>query len=183
MVKEKYPGKHIIYQQSLTVEGVQEWLQLLDTYPAEEQLPSLDIDYDVYGEGEAKLAWFDEVLSIQSTTGNALQCADHLLKNIYQKITEEQLPIRHLKFLINNAIKISYTSVPLKNDFIEVDGEPAGNASLLINARVQTEPGILEKIIQDAIEETEKAMLCSITQNSLASFKPGYPTPTYRLQN
>lgn len=181
LIDQKYPEKQIIYQQSLTPDGINEWLHLLDNFTGYQQLPSLEIDYDIYGNGEAKLAWFDDLLTIQATAGNALQCADYLLNNIYTKIKEQQLPIGHLKFLIDDTIKISITALSLKNDPIHLSSTAAERVTILINARVQTAPNLLSKIIDESIKQTEKVTFCSILQNGRASFKPSYPTPSYRI--
>ena len=108
-----------------------------------------------------------------------LQQAEDLINNIYKKINAHQYPVGHLKFLINGAIKISFTSNTQPAVTIKI--EPAASAALLINIRVQTEPEIIEQLIAAAIKELEMQSGCKIIVNSLSAFQPGYPHPTYRI--
>ena len=108
-----------------------------------------------------------------------MQQAEDLLNNIYKKIIAHQHPVGHLKFLINGAIKISFTSNT--QPAVELKIEPSASVSLLINIRVQTEPEILEQLIAEAVKEGEMQSGCKIIVNSLSAFQPGYPRPTYRI--
>ncbi len=179
IMREKYAEKILLYQNSLDEDSILHWLQMLSHYQSSTSLESLDLDYDLYGSGEASLAWLDQELEIYSADNNALQHANDLINNIYEKITQYRYPIGHLKFLINHQVKISFTSntqpkVAIKND-------PAGYTILLINLRVQTDPEMLVQIIANAILEIEFQYGCKIIVNSLAAFRPGYPRPTYRI--
>ena len=179
LMQEKYGSKILLYQNSLDEDNIQHWLHTLNNYQSAGMLQSLNIDYDIYAAGEAKLAWLDQELEIYSANNNALQQAEDLINNIYKKINEHQYPIGHLKFLINGAIKISFTSNTQPAVTIKI--EPAASVALLINIRVQTQPEIIEQLITAAIKEVEMQSGCKIVVNSLSAFQPGYPRPTYRI--
>lgn len=179
IMQKKYGNKILLYQNSLDKSNVLQWLQLLDNDTPVAALQSLEINYDIYASGEAKLAWVDEMLEIFSADNNALQQAAELINKIYQKITDQQYPIGHLKFLINDAIKISFTSngeAP-----VSIKQRAAISATVLINMRVQTAPGVITQLIADAIKETEIQSDCSIIVSSMSAFQPGYPQPAYRM--
>jgi Ni2+-binding GTPase involved in maturation of urease and hydrogenase len=182
IMQEKYPGKTVLYQNSLDPAGIDQWLQASDQYQAVHTLRSLEIDYDIYGAGEARLAWLDQELEIYSVENNAWQNATTLINRIYKKITEKHWPIGHLKFIVDGETKISYTS----GAEAEMTGElinkkASGSATLLINARVQTEPEQLATLISDAINETEAGSACKIIIGMVSYFQPGYPKPTHRI--
>jgi len=179
LVQEKYKSKILLYQNSFDEDKIQHWLSTLNSYQSAGLLQSLNIDYDTYAAGEARLAWLDQELEIYSATNNALQQAEDLINNIYKKINALPYPIGHLKFLINGAIKISFTSTMQPPVTIKV--EPATSVSLIINIRVQTEPGIITQLIAEGIKETEMESGCKIIVNSLSAFQPGYPHPAYRI--
>jgi G3E family GTPase len=179
LMQEKYGSKILLYQNSLDEDNIQQWLKTLNDYQSAGMLQSLSIDYDIYAAGEAMLAWFDQELEIYSADNNALQQAEDLINNIYKKINEHQYIIGHLKFLINGAVKISFTSNTQPDVAIKI--EPAASVALLINIRVQTEPEIIEQLIAAALQETEMQSGCKIVVNSLSTFQPGYPRPAYRI--
>jgi len=100
LVGEKYSDKTILYQNSQDKESVHQWLKTLNRYTAVETLRSLAIDYDIYAAGEAKLAWFDQVLELISSDNNAIGNAELLINTIFKKINERGYNIGHLKFFI-----------------------------------------------------------------------------------
>ena len=176
---DKYSDKITLYQNSFDTTDVRGWLKVLDnkfvTTPS-----SLHINYDMYGAGEARLAWHDQQVEIQSGNYNAMQATNGLIKTISQKIQFNEYPIGHLKFLLNNEKKISITHTSQEEVFDNIV-EERKYAGLLINARVQTSPETLSHIVSEAIKETEIKFDCKIVVKSNASFQPGYPKPAYRI--
>ena len=180
IINEKYGDKIILYQNSLDPISIQQWLDVLDNQLIE--MPStLQIDYNVYGDGEAKLAWHDQAIEIYSPDYNADQSAVDLMKIIYQKIHLNKYPVGHLKFLLNGERKISFTYDPEEDLLDTIENKKNNSATLLINARVQTSPQRLSQLMSDAIKEAEIKSNCKIVVKSLASFQPGFPTPTHRI--
>lgn len=185
VVKMEYPGKKVVYQDSLKRDSIQKWLSVLNAFQPKAR-KSLVIDYDIYGSGEAELAWLDAEIDIFTIEQDAVSCGIALINKIYSKINSLQLAIGHLKFLIDDGVhqkKISFTSIKmsaLQDEFVEFDSK---KIKLLINARIQAGPGQLEKIITENIWELESQMDCEIIENKVAAFKPGYPKLTYRILN
>lgn len=179
IMNEKYGDKILLYQNSFDAINIRQWVHILDNETFE-NASSLQIDYEVYGEGEAKLAWHDQEVEIFSAQNNAAQIAVALMKLIYQKIHLNKYAIGHLKFLLNGKKKISFANGSQELlDSIQI--EKSDSATLLINGRVQTSPGILSRLMSEAIEETGINFHCKITVKNLASFQPGFPRPTYRI--
>lgn len=180
IVNKKYGDKVLLYQNSFDKKDIQHWLHVLENRLFN-KLPSLQIDYNIYGNGEAKLAWLDQQLKIQSMSYDAARATNCLIKTISQKIHLSEYPIGHLKFLLNGEEKISVTNVSREESFSAVADDKNSSAGLLINARVQTSPETLSHIISDAIKETELKFDCKIAVKSNVSFQPGYPKPTHRI--
>lgn len=180
MMNEKYGDKILLYQNSLDPICIQQWLHVLDNQLIEKP-PSLQIDYEVYGDGEAKLAWHDQAIEIYSPNYNALQAAVNLMRKIYQNIHLNKYPVGHLKFLLNGEKKISFTYALDEELLDTIENKKNHAATLLINARVQASPERLSQLISEAIKEIEIKSNCKIGVKSLASFQPGFPRPTYRI--
>ncbi len=180
MMNELYSHKTLIFQNSLNAGSIGQWMHALNNESPANTLSSLDINYDVYGAGEAMLAWLDEDLEIYSAS-SALKDTYDLINLIYKKITEQHFAIGHLKFLLNDSEKISFTSTTQQLIEPGPEGDLSSSASLLINARVQTTPEMLSKLVADAIEAISITSGCTMVVNSLSAFQPGYPRPTYRL--
>lgn len=178
-MKEKYADKTLLYQNSNDSDGVRKWLQTLNNTNVA-GMQSLNIDYDIYGAGEAQLAWLDEELEIYSSTNNAGDAAAALMNKIFAVTRAHDYAIGHLKFLLNGAEKVSYTATTQEAMIIQ-QRAAAQKAFLLINARVQTTPELLQVLINEAIKEIEDQHNCTILVSSLSAFKPGYPRPTHRI--
>ncbi|HET6252911.1 MAG TPA: GTP-binding protein [Puia sp.] len=182
LLAERYPRKIVLYQNSFNSDHILRWLQTLEQLSSRsDDLPSLNIDYDLYGAGEAQLAWLDQYLVIESPSLNAQAAALTLVT----RMSQTKHPIGHLKCLIDDAIKISFTSTgstghtPTYPSHIPI--HPAASASLLINARIQTTPAILSELIAGAIQATEEEQGCTIRTLTASCFQPGYPRPTHRV--
>ncbi len=178
LMQEKYGAKTLLYLSANDHDGIQQWLHTLDSISTTPS-SSLQIDYDIYGAGEAKLAWLDEEITIYSSNNRAIHNAVVLANNIYQKIKLKQYAIGHLKYMINGSIKLSYTATSEPGQ-PQISINPP-SATVLINARVQTTPEELNSLVQDTIKEIESATGSQITVSSISAFKPGYPRPTYRI--
>lgn len=178
-LQKNYTDKQIIFINGTDNDSIKQWLNIIQKPEQQNNPSSLNIDYDIYGAGEAKLAWLDAELKIYSSANNAQQIAIELTQNIYQNIQHANLSVGHLKFLIDDNIKISYTSSA--EECINIKTDNTSSAFILINARIQTMPTLLNTLVHKAIQQTESENSCSIVQESFTSFQPGYPKPKHRI--
>lgn len=180
LVDRKYGNKILLYQNSFDATDIWQWIHELNNKPS--IFPSsLKIDYNIYGAGEGKLAWHDQQIEIYSTTNDALRSAVYIMKSIWQEIHSENYPIGHLKFLLNDAKKISITYDCGEEIFDEIRSGESDFARLLINARVQALSEDLSRIISETLKRTEIMFNSRITISNTSSFYPGFPMPTYRM--
>lgn len=185
LIANEYGDKIILYQNSLSEESVTHWTQLITNNFHNASLRSApEIDYDIYGAGEAELAWLDEEIGIVTKDKSAVASAHFLMNTIYTKLTDHGYSIGHLKFLMddgNEQKKISFNAIAADLNDIVTNRPETDRIILLINARVQVSPSLLQKIIADAVIETELSAHCKIIEYNLSVFKPGYPRPTHRI--
>jgi len=181
-LESEFPEKTILYQNSFEENNIEKWMDVLEQFEPLDRV-SLDIDYDIYADGEAQLAWLDESMTIVSSQKNAVMIAKEIISQIDQDIKEKKLTISHLKFFVETEVwkkKISITSsLPLS--FYLSEENDAVQAHLLINARVETEPAVLQQIINDTLKQMVKKHDCNIMVEKWSAFKPGYPKPLHRI--
>jgi G3E family GTPase len=179
-----YPNKKIIYLDSYNENDIRKWINLLNDFNIPPHRNSLDLDYDIYSTGEAMLAWFDQKISIHTPEPVAVKIALILTDNIYKKINEGGDTIAHLKFLLSDDTwhkKISYTATGIREKFDKTESHLSNHLDVLINARVQTQPILLQQAIALSIEETIAATGCRIVSHAASSFQPAYPKPLHRI--
>ncbi len=178
-------GRLMLFQNSLTQEDIEKWLSAQQAFKKEEERKSLQINYEKYGAGEAKLAWLDETLTVSTANNNAVELAHALINKMYEKIRRKRYPIGHLKFLISSGQwqrKISFTS--LYEPFLKQTRQTvkSNTVTLLINARIETQPGQLKQILTDTINEIGTGDDCQIESKQSAVFQPQFPKPQHRIE-
>ena len=184
VIRDDYSDKAVLYQNSLAPQNIKQWLQSLDQFSMHTARTSLELDYDIYAEGEAMLAWLDESLDIHTTDHTAYQVALKIIDEIEVDIRAHGYTIGHLKFLIDDGKtqqKISRTMIEQGEQVVLSHPLATNTVSMLINARVQTEASALKEAIHEVIETIAAQTNSRILVKKLSSFQPAYPKPTYRM--
>jgi G3E family GTPase len=184
LIKDRYDSKQILFQNSLNNDSVSKWIELIDNSPKILEHKSIDIDYNIYGAGEANLAWLDEEIEIKSSSNSSVEFAYDFIEELSKKIVQKGLPIGHLKFHLNynnKSEKVSYTTIIDKSKQKTNIFEKSGSVDLLINARIQTSPEVLRDILTVALNQLKSKEGLSINEKFLSYFQPGFPNPTHRM--
>jgi G3E family GTPase len=188
LLAEKFPKKTILYQNSLDTESVGKWIETLNqsSGKAIQERKSLDIDYLVYGTGEAELAWFDQEIEIYSESADAPQIGKQIIEQILEGTTVRQWTIGHLKFILETddcTQKISFTTNINRRDLDELRVSKASDAKLVINARIETEPEDLKQMVAGIVQTIRNENKAILLELNTSAFKPGFPNPTHRMSN
>jgi Ni2+-binding GTPase involved in maturation of urease and hydrogenase len=188
-IKEQMTGGYrnttILFQHSFSEESVGSWLTVCEAYNDPSLRKALDIDYDIYGAGEAELAWLDEEIGIVAPDGTAIEAAYAVMQKIYAAITANGYPIGHLKFLLDDGqgqTKVSFTAIAGADDDDKASPH-CERVVIIVNARIQMAPAALQTLVRQTILEVEAGKDCRITEYNSSAFQPGYPRPTHRITN
>jgi G3E family GTPase len=182
-IRLEYPGKEIITQNSLLVEDASRWFSKLENGTSAFQKPSLNIDYQIYGAGETMLSWLDRKLVVRAPHKNATTVAQELIGAIFDQIQFHRLPIGHLKFFVETSDwseKISFTTTSTSGE-VGLHHPETNEVSILINARIQTSPDFLGKIVDNVLTKIQTTFNCEIELEKWALFQPDFPRPTHRI--
>lgn len=182
-IRAEFPGKIILHQNSWEEHDIARWIETLYQFTSAGKRRSLDIDYDIYGEGEAQLAWLDKTISVNTTGYDSLFIVEQIVRSIADQIQSNHFIIGHLKFFVeSNGLKqkISITSTSTGAD-IKMSRTESNEATVLINARVETDPSVLKKIVEQSLKQAEDRFGCKIIDGKWSVFKPGFPRPTHRI--
>jgi len=146
----------------------------------------LDIDYDVYAEGEAELGWLNSSLRLHATQPFPLDAVLlQIVEHLQRSLAEAGFEAAHLKtiglwegsFGVANLVSTSVSaelSLPSRALVTECD--------LVVNARVACDPVVLAEHVQQAIRAVCAAHHIVATEQQTQKFRPGRPVPTHRLQ-
>jgi G3E family GTPase len=178
-LNDRHPGKKLIAQSSIAKDAGGEWLRTISAQPAHTSLTSVEVDYDHYAVGEAKMGYLDQQLIVVSDKENAIRDALHIIEAFVRNINISGSPIGHVKFWLNDRYKLSYAATTAPELPAENEIGRAATCTLIVNARVQTDPANLYAMMSAAIAGGPY----NVQTVNASFFKPGYPRPVHRIQD
>jgi len=184
LLREHYPETPALRISARTGAGFDALVELLDQQGGFGR-KALEVDYDIYAEGEAELGWLNSSLTVRAEQPFAL---DDLLVGIIDRLRQELhaqgAETAHLKaiglwegfFGVANLISSdtrTELSLPSRCTVQEVD--------VIVNARVACDPAILQRTVEDCVREAAAMVGAEPEFRQTQSFRPGRPVPTHRL--
>lgn len=182
-LQEEFPKVSTMAISAYTGEGLEE---LFKFFEAEGQFGRniLEVDYDIYAEGEAMLGWLNATVDISS---DYLFSVDELLlklvKTLKTSLSRLGTEPAHLKVLcktdgeVGIANLVSNTAIPMLS---RQSSHQTKQGRLIINARVQMDPDSLHQQVKEALYALCQSHNLKTQVHSIESFKPGRPVPKYR---
>jgi hypothetical protein len=185
LLKRDFPQTPVIKISALTGTGIPaltEYLGLEGDFGRK----ILDIDYDIYAEGEAELGWLNTSLKFVSPRSFALDdCLMAIVDKLQSELKLQGLEPAHLKviglwegfFGVANLIS-SDASVQLSLP----SHQQVKDFDLIVNARVACDPAQLQTIVDIVLKQVAQERQAQLLEQQTQSFRPGRPTPTHRVQ-
>ena len=182
LVASKYPGTPVLRVSAKTGQGFDALTELLDQ-KGDFGRKILEIDYDVYAEGEAELGWLNGTARVTADKPFDL---DALLMKVIASLRGTFAPgaeVAHLK-----AIGLHEGSFGVAN-LVSSSTEPelslpsrgkTDDAQVIVNARVAADPAELERQVREVTAAVCRESGARAEFVAMRSFRPGRPTPTHR---
>lgn len=184
LLAAQYPGQTVLKISAKEGEG-------FDTLQSALEAPGvycrriLDLDYDTYAEGEAELGWLNAAVAATASEPFDLdELIMGIIENLRTALADSSAEVAHLK-----VIAMAEGAYGVAN--LVSSGTPAAlslparfkapEANLVVNARVATDPAVLEDLVKQAIAEVGEQQKLSLKIDSVQSFRPGRPVPTHRV--
>ena len=184
LARERFPHALVRTQNSLVEEEVVGWIAAIAPGRALSPGRSLDIDYERYGAGEAALAWLDERLVFEMSEGRGREVVIGFMSELLHTLEHRHLAIGHLKFMVTSGgveVKASFPTLGTDDWKAGIPELPGGHVELIVNARVEAPAPALRQLVQQAAESTASALGVTCEVHDVASFHPGFPSPTHRI--
>jgi len=183
-LEEQFPGRPILRMSAKSGEGFAAFCEFLEQRGDFGQRV-MDVDYDIYAEGEAELGWLNSQVRVTSAQPFEL---DDLLLDIIRRLRTEFSAIgaetAHLKTI--GLWEGFYGVANLVSSFTEPELSLPSNcrvsqASVVVNARVATDPTELERLVREVVYAACTALPAESQIDTLQCFRPGRPVPTHRI--
>jgi hypothetical protein len=147
LARRRFPEKPVRLQSTLVEEDVSAWMDALNREGSPPST-SIHIDYDLYGQAETELAWYDARVKLSFPVGTGRRPLRAFLSSLQEKLAARDAPVGHVKVLVIHGDSRTKISVrPGNNGFLDAVPEiEGGSAELIVNARVQTDVEDLSSI-------------------------------------
>jgi len=185
LLKEKtkihFPDSEVMIMSSLSGEGMNQWLnEVLTRTDAGKRL--VEVDYDVYAEGEALLGWLNSTIELEGQPTDWDAFARELMQKLSCRFDQINASVGHVKILIESGENYLVGNLTGLNETLNFRGLAgiSAKARLTLNARVEMSPETLELVVRRIVDETKgKSIRKKIV--ALRCLSPGRPNPTFRF--
>ncbi len=182
-VEAEFPGTPILRLSAKTGQGFEALTALLDQ-DGQFGRKVLEIDYDVYAEGEAELGWLNSSIHIEGQQPFAL---DDLLLDVVTQLREALTrsggEVAHLKAIGLSEVSFGVANLVSSASTPELS-LPANckvpRVELIVNARVALDPSEIEKAVRATVTAVCTARGATAEFRTMQNFRPGRPQPTHR---
>ncbi len=173
-----FPGSEVRVISAKTGEGIDVWLdEMMQRTDAGKRL--IEIDYDVYAEGEAVLGWLNSTIALTGDSVDWDKFSKEFLKQLSQKFDRIEAAVGHVKLLVKTKKDYIIANLTGKAETMNFRGSAgvSDRAKLTLNARVEMSPYLLEQIVREALDAHR-----GLTKKVIAwkCLSPGRPRPTFR---
>ncbi|MEI7831902.1 MAG: hypothetical protein WCJ56_01720, partial [bacterium] len=177
-----FPGTPLRFISALTGAGVAEWLgEIKVSSICGEHI--VEVDYDIYAEGEAVLGWLNASASVTTSADVDWRAfADGIITGIRQEAQAVHGSVAHVKLSLTAQHKQLHANLTSTDGVVNVIGDiPADvrQLALTVNARVEMTPDTLQQIVERVLQAAAVDGI-SVDVATICSLSPGRPTPTYR---
>jgi G3E family GTPase len=179
-LETRFPHARVRCTSARTGWGVSAWLELLEDQTLRRGR-ALDLDYDRYAEGEAILGWLNAAGSVTAETPQDWgEWLAGFMETVRSACAARRMPVGHVKALVRVGEEQSVVNLTSSAGEVVARGTvPASTrAEVILNARVQTAPDDLERLVRAASEHASRV---TVHLDELRCFSPPRPVPTYRL--
>ncbi len=181
-LQKEFPQARILETSCKTGEGVQAWFdEIFDGTLG--RRAAMDIDYDQYAEGEARLGWLNATAGIiAAPAADGDQLLAELAASLKDRLQLLGIEIAHLKLtLADGGSRLGSISLTRTDDQPHSTCLFEGSftsGEVTINLRAEADPEVLREQVVASL-----GMLSSAASDVrvISAFRPGRPQPTHRL--
>lgn len=184
---KRFPKAIVVEASARTGEGMSAWFDLVSGRDLGTDA-SMDVDYELYAEGEALLGWLNATVTLSAEPpidGNAL--LRELAGRVHARLAGQGVEVAHLKMTLSPAAgnDIGVLNLVRSDGSAELSHELAADVTageIILNLRAEADPDKLREAVEEAIDELglQRAGLV-LTVAHLENFRPGKPEPTHRF--
>ncbi len=183
-LKKTFKGTEVAVVSAKEGRGLSEILPVILAGEAAEVGALMELDYNVYGLAESFLGWFNATAAVASGGADEVKAfVTDFMEHIKSEVAATGKEIAHLKTYAMGTggyLKASITSVEDTLDFYEDNFKGSGRFSLVVNARMNVEPDVLNPMMEQAIHAAAQTRGIDVSEYKSDCFTPGAPSGAAR---
>jgi len=186
VMAERYPNARVLTMSARNGLNIDLWADFIAAGNLGDT-PAMDVDYDIYADGEALLGWLNLTAILTATgsfDGNAFLA--ELATMLHQRLAAEGIEIAHLKMTLspdegNDLAVVNLVRTDGRPEASHTLQEPLELGELIINLRAEADPAILRNLVTETVKDISHSASIISEVEHVESFRPGRPVPTHRL--
>lgn len=188
-LETRFSPKGVMTCSARNGDGLKPWFDHLLNEEIDER-QTMDVDYELYAEGEALLGWLNATVQLKADTefdGNAL--LETLAQTFQTALNENQKEIAHLKMTLvpgegfGDIASINLVRSDYKPELSERLDEPMRQGQLIINMRAESVSDILDDVMRHSLNHSCIAAGVEYVIDHTEHFQPSKPVPVHRIAN
>lgn len=184
-LRERFPDAEVVTVSARTGENLDDWFGRLSGPLASR--PAMDVDYDVYADGEALLGWLNATVELSGNApfdGNAF--LQRLAAGVRDRMEAAEIEIAHFKMTLapdtgDDLGVLNLVRTDGRADTPYRLAEDLSGGELILNLRAEGDPEDLKSFAIAALEDVARDLQVVTTTTHIEHFRPGRPRPTHRM--
>lgn len=182
----EFPHAEILHVSVRENRGLEEWFTRIADGAVQQPRATMEVDYELYAEGEALLGWLNATVQLTATEGFE---SESVLRTLATGIQRQlaNAEIAHLKMTLSPDGGLGDIAVInlVRSDFVPELSlrleAPVTSGQLIVNCRAEAAPEALRDAVRDAVLALPPSYPGLRAQlEHLEFFRPGKPQPTHR---
>ncbi len=184
----RFPAAAVLEMTARTGAGVDDWLEALAAGDAV-QRAAMEIDYDIYAEGEALLGWLNATVNLSADApfdGNRF--LREFAGALQDRLAQAEAEVAHLKMTLEPMDGLGELAVVnlVRNDYVpelsqEIE-EAIPGGQVIVNVRAEADAEILRQGLAQTLAALKQAWpTVAANVEHEEHFQPGRPQPTHRM--
>ena len=183
-----FPRAEIFQVSARQGRGLEDWFARI-TATDQPGGTAMEVDYEVYAEGEALLGWLNCTALLSAAEGfDANAVLEQIAVDIQQRLQAGNAEVAHCKMTFSPDAGLGDIAVInlVRNDLVPELSQTLDSAvergQLIVNLRAEAPPETLKAAVTQALAACRSAFPgLSATLEHLEHFRPGKPQPTHRI--
>lgn len=185
VLKARVPQAEIVSVSARTGAALDDWFGRLSGPAASH--PAMDVDYDLYADGEALLGWLNATWRLSAAfpfDGN--EFLRRFAAAVQTRLAGDGIEIAHFKMTLSpdtgtDLAVMNVVRSDARAESVHRLSEALTEGELIVNLRAEAEPDQVKTFVLAGLEDTARAMRVAPTIEHVEHFRPGRPEPTHRM--